>query len=283
VLKDYIALTKPGIIRGNLLSVIAGFLLASTSFDLQLCIAILLATIFVIASGCVLNNYIDRDIDAHMERTKKRALVTQAIPPTNALVFGILLGIIGFSILFLYTNAITFAVGMVGWVSYVFIYDYVKRHSYLGTIVGAIPGATPVVAGYTAVTGAIDTLAVILFMILFTWQIPHFYAIALFRTKEYAAAHIPILPITKGVKSTKIQMLLFAVLFGVSNILLYSFSTLTLLYLISMTAVSSVWIYSIYTGFSDTHTEKWAKKVFGLSLILLLIFSMLMFIEFLRR
>lgn len=283
MIKEYIALTKPGIIRGNLLSAIAGFLLASTFFDIQLFIAILLGTIFVIASGCVLNNYIDRDIDAHMERTKKRALVTHSIPLRNALLFGIVLGFIGFGILLFFTNTVTFVVGLIGWVSYVFIYDYVKRHSYYGTLVGAVPGATPVVAGYTAVTGTIDATAVVLFAILFTWQIPHFYAIALFRTKEYAAAKIPLLPIVKGVRQTKIQILLFALLFGVASVLLYSVSNVTVLYLISMITVSAVWVYIIYSGFAGKNTEKWAKKVFGFSLLILLIFCMLMFIEFLLR
>jgi protoheme IX farnesyltransferase len=283
VIKEYLALTKPGIIRGNLLSTIAGFLLASTLFDIQLFVAILSGTALIIASGCVLNNYIDRDIDAHMERTKKRALVTKTIPPKNAVLFGVLLGILGFAILWLFTNMTTVIVGLVGWVSYVFIYDYVKRHSLYGTLVGAIPGATPPVAGYTAVTGSIDSSALLLFIILFTWQMPHFYAIALFRSKEYAAAHIPTLPIIKGVKETKVHMLLFAMAFGVSSVLLYSFDYVSLLYLITMSIVSGMWVYIIYSGFTDKNTTAWAKKVFGFSLLILIVFSMLMFIEFLFR
>lgn len=283
MIKEYLALTKPGIIKGNLLSTIAGFLLASTIFDIQLFIAIIAGTALIIASGCVLNNYIDRDIDAHMERTKKRALVTKKIPVINAMLFGIILGIVGVAILWIYTNLITVVIGVVGWVSYVFIYDYVKRHSVYGTIVGAIPGATPPVAGYTAVTGTIDAAAIILFLILFTWQMPHFYAIALFRTKEYAAAHIPTLPIVKGIYKTKLQMLLFAMSFGIASVLLYSFNYAGLFYVLCMIIVSSIWVYIIYSGFSETNTNKWAKKVFGFSLLILVIFCLLMFIEFLFR
>jgi heme o synthase len=283
VLKDYIALTKPGIIRGNLLSAIAGYLLAATIFDISLFLAVIAGTALIIASGCVFNNYLDRDIDAHMARTNKRALVTRTIPIKNALLFGTLLGLAGFFILWFYTNPVTVIVGAIGWISYVFIYDYVKRHSVYGTIVGAIPGATPPVAGYTAVTGSIDAAAIILFLILFTWQMPHFYAIALFRSKEYAAAHIPVLPIIKGERSTKIQILLFAMTFGVASTLLYIFNYAGLFYVVNMIVVSSVWVYIIYSGIFVDNTNKWAKKVFGFSLLILLIFCTLMVIEFLLR
>jgi heme o synthase len=283
VIKEYLALTKPGIIRGNLLSAIAGYFLAATLFDIQLFLAIISGTALIIASGCVLNNYLDRDIDTHMERTKKRALVTKTISTKNALLFGSILGILGFAILWFYTNLLTVIIGLIGWVSYVFIYDYVKRHSVYGTIVGAIPGATPPVAGYLAVTGTIDAAAILLFFILFTWQMPHFYAIALFRSKEYASANIPIFPIVKGVYATKVQILLFSMLFGVVSTLLYVFDYTGLLYLICMIVVSGLWVYICYLGFSADNTNKWAKKVFGFSLLILLVFCMLMFIEFLFR
>ena len=204
MIKTYYLLTKPGIIYGNSINTAGGFLLAAKGvIDPLLFLAALIGTAFVIGSACVFNNYIDREIDEKMARTKKRALVTGDIPVKNALIFGTLLGILGFLILFSYTNLLTGVIGVIGVVMYVVVYGYFKRRTVHGTLIGSISGAIPPVAGYTAVTNLIDTGAILLFLILVFWQMPHFYAIAVYRIEDYKKAGIPVLSVVKGIPTTK--------------------------------------------------------------------------------
>jgi protoheme IX farnesyltransferase len=162
LLKKYYRLTKPGIIYGNLISATAGFLLASNHhINLWLLLATLAGTSLVIASGCVFNNYLDRNIDKKMARTKKRALVLKTIPVINALVFAMVLFIAGFAVLGLYTNWLVVVIGLVGFVDYVVLYGYSKRHTMHSTLVGTVAGATPILAGYCAARGHFDSGAIL--------------------------------------------------------------------------------------------------------------------------
>ncbi|MGZ9914588.1 heme o synthase, partial [Escherichia coli] len=178
--KQYLQVTKPGIIFGNLISVIGGFLLASKgSIDYPLFIYTLVGVSLVVASGCVFNNYIDRDIDRKMERTKNRVLVKGLISPAVSLVYATLLGIAGFMLLWFGANPLACWLGVMGFVVYVGVYSlYMKRHSVYGTLIGSLSGAAPPVIGYCAVTGEFDSGAAILLAIFSLWQMPHSYAIA---------------------------------------------------------------------------------------------------------
>lgn len=170
--KQYLQVTKPGIIFGNLISVIGGFLLASKgSIDYPLFIYTLVGVSLVVASGCVFNNYIDRDIDRKMERTKNRVLVKGLISPAVSLVYATLLGIAGFMLLWFGANPLACWLGVMGFVVYVGVYSlYMKRHSVYGTLIGSLSGAAPSVIGYCAVTGEFDSGAAILLAIFSLWQ-----------------------------------------------------------------------------------------------------------------
>lgn len=279
-LKPYYQLTKPGIIRGNLLTAAAGFLLAAgQSVNLVLLAALLAGTALIIASACVFNNYIDRGIDARMARTKDRALVSGAISGRNALIFASLLGLIGVYILAVFTNYLTLLIGLFGFVSYVVVYGYAKRKTWWGTLVGAVPGATPIIAGYVAVTGRLDLAAFLLFLILVTWQMAHFYAIATYRLKDYKQAAIPVLPAVKGVRNTQIQISLYALLFFIATIGLYVFGYTGYVYLVIMTVVSLAWLRLAILGCRATDVTKWAKGVFLFSLVVIAVFSLLLGLE----
>src|SRR3990167_2929530 len=145
-----------------------------------------------------------------MQRTKNRVLVTGLLSPQTAIVYGLLLGIIGLFLLFFQVNCLAGAVAAFGLFIYVIVYSlYAKRYSHAGTLIGAIAGAAPPVIGYCAATkGLFDIAAVIVFSILFFWQIPHSYAIAIYRLRDYSAASIPILPVRKNIYLTKFSMLL---------------------------------------------------------------------------
>lgn len=277
--KAYYALAKPGIIRGNLMTAIAGFLFAAQGdISASLLIAIIIGVVLTIASGCVFNNYIDRFIDKKMVRTKNRALVTGKINVSHALMYGSVLGILGIACLLLFTNVLTAGIGMLAFVSYVFMYGYAKRKGPYGTVVGSLPGALSLVAGYTAFTGVLDATAIILFAIMVLWQLPHFYAIAIYRVKDYASAGLPVLSITKGIRATKKRIVFYICAYGVVASFLFIFSYASLTYLIVMAFASLWWVWAA-TRPDSGNTDTWAKKVFGQSLVVLLIFSVLISIN----
>lgn len=271
MIREYYKLTKPGIIRGNLIAALAGFFLASQGdIDLLLLIFTMLGTSLVIACGCVVNNYFDQYIDSKMPRTKNRALVTGKISNQNALVFAFIIGIIGTGLLIVFVNVLTAVIGLFGLFAYVVLYGLGKRRTVHGTLIGTISGAVPPVAGYTAVSGSIDQAAIILFLILVFWQMPHFYAIALFRQKDYAAANLPVLPVVKGVRITKAHIFAYIIGFGLVSSLLYVYDYVSVLYLIVVSALTIIWIYYWFKDIKSSNVVAWARRLFGVSLIVLL-------------
>ncbi len=273
-LKTYYSLTKPGVLYGNALTTLAGFLFASRGqIDFWLFVAVCVGSTLVIASACVLNNYLDQDIDSKMERTKKRAIVHGDIEGWKAVVFSIVLGILGFIILSLFTNWFVVIIGLVGFIDYVVLYGMLsKRLSIHGTLVGSISGAVPILAGYVGATGAIDAGAVIVFLILFLWQMPEFYSIAVYRKKEYAAAGVPVMSVVKGVESTKMQIFIYTVLFVLSTIALTLFGYAGVTYLVVMSLLGAYWIWLGFVGLKKESGDAWARKMFRFSLIILLAF-----------
>lgn len=268
---NYYLLTKPGILLGNLFTVAAGFLLASRGVvNLWLFVATLLGLGFIMASGCVFNNYIDRQTDQKMERTKNRALVTGLISGRNAILFAIGLGIIGNLILFLYTNLLTVLVASVGFFVYVLLYSLWKCRTVYGTAIGSIAGAVPPVVGYCAVSNHFDLGALILFTMMVLWQMPHFFAIALFRFDDYVAAGIPVLPIKKGIRETKIHMVLYIIGFLFAGMMLYYFNYAGYLYLAVLTCIGLAWLALCMKGFKSDNDKLWGYQMFRLSLVLII-------------
>jgi len=207
-IRAYYKLTKPGVLYGNVLTALAGFLLASHGqVDWLLFLALTSGMTLVIASACVINNYLDQDIDSKMERTKVRPLIRGDVSGKGAVIYSIVLGVVGMAILVAFTNWLVVAVGLLGFIDYVVLYGMLsKRLSIHGTLVGSISGAAPILAGYCAVSGALDVGALLVFLVLFLWQMPEFYSIAIYRQKEYAAAGVPVMSVVKGKQNTIIQI-----------------------------------------------------------------------------
>lgn len=250
--------------------------------DWKLLVLVLIGLSLIIASGCVFNNYIDRDIDALMERTKKRALVRRTIPLNNALIFGVVLGALGIWILAAYTNKVTLIVSLIGLFVYVVIYSmWLKRSSIHSALIGGISGAVPPVVGYVAVSGTIDVGAIILFSILVLWQMPHSFAIAIYRLGDYSSAHIPVLPVVRGIRATKIQIAVYTVLFVIATLMLFVFGYSGKLYVILMSIVGVVWIWIAGKGLTTRSTDDrtWAKKLFMFSIITLLVWCLVIMVE----
>lgn len=278
--KAYYRLAKPGIVYGNSLAAIAGFLLASHGNPyLPTFVGMLLGVGLVMASACVFNNYLDRDIDDLMARTKGRALVTGEISVPYALAFATGLGIAGFLLLIVLTNPLAAIVAAFGHVAYVIIYGIAKRKTVHGTVVGSISGAVPPVVGYVAVTNQIDLLAVLLFVALVFWQMPHFYAIAIFRLRDYKNAEIPVLPAVKGIVRTKIEIMYYIVGFILVTSLLTVMGYTGFVYLAVMFLLGLRWLQIVSKGATATDDALWARQVFKFSLWVLLGFCIMISLD----
>jgi protoheme IX farnesyltransferase len=272
-LKTYYALTKPGIIYGNDVMAIGAFFLAARGHStIVLFLAMIAGISFVIGSACVFNNYLDRDIDAKMQRTKDRAMATHAISTSDNLIFGTLIGLLGLLLLYFGTNPLTALIAFFGFFMYVAVYTPVKRLSVHGTLVGSISGAVPPVVGYCAVTGKLDLEAFILFVILVFWQMPHFYAIAMYRLRDYTEAGIPVLPAVSGMHATKIQIVgyIMGLVIAVSSLTFFGFAGYA--YLTIAIAVCLAWLYKGLAGFTekDINDAAWARSMFFFSLVVIM-------------
>lgn len=270
--RSYFQLIKPGITLSNTLSGIAGFFLAASvvPFKFAVFIGVVVGIALIIASACAFNNILDRDIDKRMKRTAKRDVASGVISASKAFIFASVIGLMGFAIILVLTNPLTFILGVIAFVWYIAIYGYAKRTTVFSTIIGGIAGALPPMAGYTALTGRIDAAAIILFLILFFWQMPHFYAIAMFRRSDYASAKLPIWSVVHGMKSAKRQILLFTILYAISSVLLTVFGYTGIIYLVMSLALSAYWLIQGIRSYRKLEDEKWAKKMFGISLVVLL-------------
>lgn len=280
-MKTYYMLTKPGIIMGNIITTAAGFALASKGqIDYLLFLETLLGLAFVIASAGVFNNYLDRVMDSKMARTKDRALVTGRISEKNALLFASALGIIGIVILAYFTNLLTLALALTGFLVYLVLYAFWKYRSFYGTLIGSIAGAMPPVVGYCAVSNRFDTGAFLLFMILLLWQMPHFFAIAIYRLKDYAAASIPVLPVQEGIYATKVQMLLYIVAYMLSTLLLTILGYTGNVYFIVALVLGLIWFGLCLKGFYSRNDALWAKKMFIYSLAVIMTLCLTMAMDY---
>jgi len=279
----YLSLTKPGIIFGNLVTLTGGFLLASKSgIDLSLLLCAMLSMALIIGGGCVFNNFIDQDIESVMQRTKNRALVVGSVSGKSALVFGSLLTLSGALLIYFTTNLLTTIIALIGLVFYVVVYSlFLKRLSTYGTIIGGIAGAIPPVVGYCAVTNRFDMGAMLLFLILFAWQIPHFYAISIYRLEDFKTANIPILPVKKSIYYTKVSMVLYIIVFSIAAVMPILFGYAGVVYFVIATCLSLIWLGLGIHGLMIKHNERvWARKMFLWSIIVITILCLVMGIKY---
>jgi protoheme IX farnesyltransferase len=274
MVRTYYQLAKPGIVYGNALTAGAAYLLGTEGFpDALAFLGFLLGMSFSIAGSCVFNNIMERDVDALMARTKKRALVTGAVSVRDAALYGGVLTAVGL-VLLLYVSLWAFLLTVIGIITYVAVYTPSKRRTRHSTAIGSVAGAVPPVAGYAAASGGLDLVALLLFLVLAAWQMAHFFAIALNRQKEYAAAGMPVMPLAVGVSRTRAYTALYAVLFATLAIALGFVARAGATYFIVMSAVSAGWLLLAIAGFYAKNTGRWARRMFLYSLIALLAFSL---------
>lgn len=278
--QDYVSVTKIGITAANLLMVFAGCWLATTgSLDMAKVLITMVGSALVIMSGTCLNNYIDRDLDRLMERTKERALPTGRLDPGSVLRIGIYFGLAG-TLLLGSINLITAMLGLIGLFFYVVVYTYwLKRTSTLNTLIGGISGAMPPVMGYTAISGTMDSTAWIIFLILFLWQPPHFLALAMRRAEDYKVAGFKMLPAVRGNEVTKWHILRYTAILVPTTLLLFGIHAVGLVYLFGMAGLGLVWISLNTAGLFMKDAVKFSRISFVYSLIYLNLFSLLILID----
>lgn len=282
LLKQYLNLAKPGIVFGNLISVTGGFFLASRGdANLALYLATALGVSLVIASGCVFNNYIDRDIDQKMERTRNRVLAQGLVSPVHAIVYACVLGVAGVALLYAATNTLAVMLVLMGFVVYVGLYSlWLKRGSVYGTLVGSLSGAAPPVVGYCAVSNEFDAGAAILLLIFSLWQMPHSYAIAIFRFNDYQAANIPVLPVIKGISAAKRQIVLYIAAFVVATLMLTLSGYAGYSYFVVAALSGAYWLWMGVSGYKAVDDRVWARKLFTFSIVTITMLSVMMSVDF---
>ncbi|QZA58771.1 heme o synthase [Candidatus Rhabdochlamydia porcellionis] len=280
MIKTYFMLTKPGIIFGNVITAAGGFILASKAqVDPWLFLATLIGLSLLIASACVFNNYIDRNIDKMMERTKNRALARGVISLQKAIIFAVFLGLFGVLVLMLYINLLTTIIALAGFFIYVVLYSLSKHRSSYATAIGSISGGIPPIVGYCAVVNRFDMGAFLLFMIVALWQMPHFFAIAMYRLDDYAAASIPVLPAKRGVYITKVHMLFYIMAFLIPVCMLTLWGYTGYAYLIVVGLLGLIWLFLCIKGFKNTNDRLFGRQMFRFSLVVIMMLCIMICIS----
>ncbi|MFL1781232.1 Protoheme IX farnesyltransferase [Candidatus Hepatincolaceae symbiont of Richtersius coronifer] len=274
-MKHYLSVIKPGIVFANLFTFITGFFMAAYNNitpNIDLLAWSSLAIVLILASSTTLNNYIDQDIDQYMARTHNRPSISGAISNKCMVYYATLLGVLGTLILIIFVNWLTFFIILIGYLIYIILYSiYAKRKTSYSTIIGSLAGGILPLAGYTSFSNQLDLQGIILFLIILTWQMPHFYAIGIFRLQDYQAAGIPILPVTTSIKNTQIHIVVWCLIFIIVTILPFAFGYSSYLYLVTAVICSIFWTYISYKGLFALDVIQSARKVFFTSLVVLIL------------
>lgn len=271
-IREVLKLTKPGIVIMVLVTTALAYVLASKGGIVwDRFFWTILGTGLTAAGGSTFNHYLEREWDKLMPRTKRRPLVTGTLTPNFALIFGTVITLFGVGLLALQVNYVTAVLAAATFVIYVFIYTPLKRKTHWNTAVGAVSGALPPVGGWTAVTGHIDLAAIVLFLILFVWQHPHFYAIAWLYKDDYSRAGYQMLPVVDDANMTRTarQVLLFSLLLVPVSILPLALGLLkTNLYLLGA-LIFSITMLSSAVAFSQDQNRGSARALLLTSLLYL--------------
>jgi protoheme IX farnesyltransferase len=265
--RDYLELTKPRVVALIMLTAIVGTLLASPGLPpLDALIFGNLGIALSAASAAAINHLLDRRIDARMARTRKRPLPTGHLAPTQALAFALLLGVASMVILVAFVNVLTAALTFASLIVYAVIYTvWLKRATPQNIVIGGAAGAAPPVLGWIAVTNHVDPHALLLFLIIFAWTPPHFWALAIARRHDYAKADIPMLPVTHGVEFTRLHVLLYTVLLSVVTLLPYMTGMSGLVYLLAALVLNARFLW-LAIALKFTRRDELPMRMFRFSI-----------------
>ncbi len=263
---NYIDLMKPHVTVLLLGTTAAAMAIAARGLPpLGLLVATLAGGAMAAGSANCINCYLDRDIDQVMGRTQRRALPSGRVQPTQALIFGIALGIGAFIILAVFVNLLSATLACSAILFYVFIYTmWLKRSSVQNIVIGGAAGAVPVLVGWVAITNTITLPAIWLFAIIFYWTPPHFWALSLLIQKDYEKAHVPMMPVVMGEAETRKQIFLYSLLLLAVTLVLFAMHAMGYVYLVAAVILGGILIYMAVRLLRD-QTKRWARTLFWYS------------------
>ncbi|NPB06691.1 MAG: protoheme IX farnesyltransferase [Aquificae bacterium] len=269
-LREYLLLTKPGIVSLVLITTLGGLYLgARGELEPGLVFWTLLGTGLGAAGSAVLNMVLDRDIDAVMSRTAHRPLARGTAEVKKALLFGLTLQALSMAVLLYFVGVLpALLVGLASFTYTVIYSSYLKRRSWLATEIGGVSGALPPVVGYAAASGTLDANALALFLLMLVWQPPHFWALAIKYRDDYARAGVPVLPVSKGIEATKRRTLLYALVTVPVSLLPYATGLVGEVYLFVALALNALYL-AVTLQFYFSDDERKAVKLFFFSVLYL--------------
>ena len=277
--RDLVALTKPRIISLLLVTTIAPMYVAgSPSWTLVL--AVFVGGYLMAGGANAVNMYMDRDIDDRMARTRLRPIPSGRMQPREVLAFGVLLSTTATWLLAQAANVLTAALALAGFYFYVFIYTrWLKRSTPQNIVIGGAAGAFPPLVGWAAVTNRVDLFAVYLFLIIFYWTPPHFWALALLKQRDYDRAGVPMAPLVWGEQETKRQMLWYTLILLPLTLLPYAFGALGPVYLVSAAVLGGLFMVDVVRVIRTTEWNKPAWRLYKFSLLYLALLFAAMVID----
>ena len=268
--KAYLESSKPRVVLLMIFTSFIGMLLADPlRLNFEVIILGNLGIALMSLSAGSINQLLDQKIDSIMQRTKKRPLVLGVLSTKNVVIYSLLMASSGFAILYFYINTLTAWLTFGSLVGYAFVYTlYLKRSTPQNIVIGGAAGATPPLLGWTAVTGQIDLIAIILFLIIFTWTPPHFWALALHRKEEYFAAKIPMLPVTHGEHYTRVHITLYTLMLTIVSFLPFTVHFSSYFYLAGAIILNLIFIFYVLK-MQLSKNNFLANKIFNYSIIYL--------------
>lgn len=272
--KDYFTLLKPRVMSLVIFTAIAGLYLAPGHINPFIgFVAILCISVGAGASGAI-NMWYDRDIDIVMQRTKSRPIPAGRVIPENALYIGVFLSFVSVTLMALAVNLLSAFLLAFAIFFYSYIYTVIlKRNTAQNIVIGGAAGALPPLIGWTSVTNKIELMPIILFLIIFLWTPPHFWALSLYSSEDYKKANIPMLPVVSGIKKTKLQILIYTILLAITSLVPFFINQAGFVYLTASIILGIVFLYFSISLYIDKE-NKLAIKTFLFSIIyLFLIFS----------
>jgi protoheme IX farnesyltransferase len=284
VVGGYVALTKPRIIELLLITTIPSMVLAERGWPSWSLVAVTLVGGTLAAGGAnAINMVVDRDIDALMPRTQGRPLVTGLIRPRNALVFALLLEAIAFAVLWTGANLLSAVLALSATLFYVFVYTlWLKRTSTQNIVIGGAAGAVPVLVGWAAVRNDVTWAPIVLFVVMFLWTPPHFWALAIRYADDYRAANVPMLPAVETAQVTVRKMVSYTVAMVASTLLLIPVAGLGAIYSITAVAAGGLFLWSTI-DLGKSPTAQRSMRVFGFSITYVTVLFAAMTIDILVR
>lgn len=276
--RDYLELCKPRVVALIVFTAIVGMLLATTGAPPLYALVAGTAGIGLAASSAAaINHLLDRRIDAVMARTRERPLPTGHLTARRVAIFAGALGVLSMVILVVFVNALTAVLTFASLIGYAVVYTtWLKRATPQNIVIGGAAGAAPPVLGWTAVTGQVEADALLLFLIIFVWTPPHFWALAIYRRADYAAVDIPMLPVTHGVRFTRWQILFYTILLVIVTTLPWLTGMSGLVYLAGATVLNAGFLWYAFALLRDDDRQL-PMRAFSYSVVyLMVLFALLM-------